>query len=134
MAKQSQSSGGDRYRGNIQKFLTRLNAQQAEFSCGVGVCIAHRGSVGVCLPGRHHGVFVGRYDHFEECQLYEIRLAQTTNVGWYSANPWGFFNMHGNVWEWTADAYGAYASGAQTDPFNAEAGSNRVIRHRLVGQ
>ena len=37
--------------------------------------------------------------------------------------------MHGNVWEWTADAYASYASGAQTDPFNAGAtGSTRVFR------
>ena len=37
--------------------------------------------------------------------------------------------MHGNVWEWTADAYASYASSAQTDPFNAgAAGSYRVYR------
>ena len=34
--------------------------------------------------------------------------------------------MHGNVWEWTADAYGSYESGAQTDPFNAEAEARTV--------
>jgi formylglycine-generating enzyme len=40
----------------------------------------------------------------------------------------GFFDMHGNVWEWTADRYGNYFLGAQTDPTGPASGSNRVIR------
>ena len=55
-------------------------------------------------------------------------IGQTADVGQYSANPWGFFDMHGNVREWTADWYAAYSSGAQTDPEGPATGSTRVYR------
>jgi formylglycine-generating enzyme required for sulfatase activity len=53
---------------------------------------------------------------------------QTFDVGQYVANPWGFYDMHGNVREWTADCYAAYSSGEQTDPEGPATGSDRVIR------
>jgi formylglycine-generating enzyme required for sulfatase activity len=53
---------------------------------------------------------------------------QTVEIGQFSANPWGFFDMHGNVREWVHDWKANYLSGAQTDPEGPASGSNRVRR------
>jgi formylglycine-generating enzyme len=55
-------------------------------------------------------------------------LRYSLNVGQYSSNNWGFYDMNGNVWEWTADRFGDYPTGNVTDPVGPESGSNRIRR------
>ena len=49
-------------------------------------------------------------------------------VASYQRNPWGIYDMHGNLFEWCADYYAEYPEGDLVDPKGPETGSGRVIR------
>ena len=53
---------------------------------------------------------------------------ETHEVGTKLPNPWGFYDMHGNVWEWCLDWYSSNLSSGVTDPKGSSSGSSRVIR------
>jgi formylglycine-generating enzyme required for sulfatase activity len=117
---------------DAQIFLTRLNAQQSanipagwtyvlptesqwEYACRAGTTTAY--SWGATIADTNANYNASGY-------------SQTRDVGKYAANPWGFFDMHGNVWELTADWYqAAYPSGNPVvDPTGPASASKRAER------
>jgi len=55
--------------------------------------------------------------------------SSTRPVGQLKPNPWGLYDLHGNVWEWCQDLWqDAYPGGTVTDPTGPTDGWLRVAR------
>jgi formylglycine-generating enzyme required for sulfatase activity len=54
--------------------------------------------------------------------------ATTHPVGLKGPNPWGLYDIHGNVWEWTLDWFADYPAGDLKDPIGPAQGTYKVFR------
>ena len=64
---------------------------------------------------------------------YSGNSSNTTHpVGSKSANPWGLYDMHGDVWERCLD-WRSYSSPSGTDPKGPSSGSERMLRGGAYG-
>ncbi len=69
------------------------------------------------------------YNNLTNYAWYSDNSGGTTHpVGQKLPNPWGLYEMHGNVFERSQDWYGVYPGGSVIDPQGPATGSYRVLR------
>lgn len=117
---------------DCQEFLRRLNEQvpglharlpsEAEWEYA-------------CRGGTSGATWMGELDGDETATVLDPIAwyignseGRTHPVGSKAANPFGLYDMLGNVWEWCQDLHGLYSAAVQVDPTGSTDGSHRVFR------
>lgn len=94
-----------------------------EYACRAGTTTPYSFGVHEGFQLQEHAWFV--------VNCYQAKEPYAHAVGTRKPNPWGLYDMHGNLWEFCSDWHGAYPfpeDGALTDPKGPETGNLRVLR------
>ena len=112
---------------DCQEFIRKVNAE-AERQFGGKARLPTEAEWEYACRAGSTGAFAGTGDLDSMGWYWDNSGHQTHPVGQKRPNAWGFYDMHGNVYEWCNDWYGAYPGGSVTDPAGAASGDRRVLR------
>ncbi|QQO07790.1 formylglycine-generating enzyme family protein [Breznakiella homolactica] len=105
-----------------------------EYACRAGTGTPF--STGTAIS-TDQGNYYGTYpytieEHYFSQNQMEVRAGRyrdrTLALGSLPANPWGLYEMHGNVWEWCWDWYGPYDAADRDNPAGPASGNYKVNR------
>ena len=113
---------------DAQEFVTKLNVMEPD----AHVSPAHRGRVGIRRARRRRlrptPSATTRPNSTPTAGTPTTPATPLTRWARSQPNAWGLYAMHGGVWEWVQDRYGAYPSEAATESVGPPPGNRRVIR------
>jgi formylglycine-generating enzyme required for sulfatase activity len=121
---------------DVQVFLSRLNnLESANIPAGWAYVLPTEAQWEyACRAGTTTDYSWGDDINASQANYIDSNNNRPLNVGQYAPNPWGFFDLHGNVFEWTADWWGAYlTANPVVDPIGPASGSARVFRGGFWG-
>jgi formylglycine-generating enzyme required for sulfatase activity len=120
---------------DVQRFLTRLNdtAPELAFRLPTEAEWEYARRAGTTSPFWFGEQITPEQANYDGNYPYArgkkgLYRAETVPVKALPCNGWGLYQMHGNVWEWCQDRYGAYPTGTVVDPTGPDEGAGRVLR------
>ncbi|MEZ5535871.1 MAG: SUMF1/EgtB/PvdO family nonheme iron enzyme [Thiolinea sp.] len=116
---------------DIQQFLQKLNAQVQ----GLSACLPTEAQWEyACRAGTETAYLFGDEIGYEQVNFNE-NVGKTITVKSLPANPWGMYEMHGNIWEWCQDVWQEkFPATPVTDPLAEQrAGRDAAVVRVLRG-
>lgn len=102
-----------------------------EYACRAGTTTPFSNGTNI-LSSENEANYNGKYPYDDSGLKYDktgFNRQQTLPVASFAPNPWGLYDMHGNVSEWVEDAWkGNYPTESQTNPHNTESSTYKVVR------